>query len=360
MSKKENKADKAHIKKIKERRSYKTGLDFHDRLIKELSELCSTFEHRVYIKEMLTTIVKMGLEKTDNVDLKLVNSALKELRYSFSKFGAYRSVKKVTLFGSARSRPKDAEYKQAQEFARKIVKKNFMIITGAGPGIMEAGNKGASMEKSFGVNIKLPFEQSANKYIDGDPKLVNFKYFFTRKLTFIRESAATVVCPGGFGTLDEAFENITLFQTGKCAPRPIILLQPEGFGYWDKFLDFVRNSMLNYQFITEEDLNLFTVTSSVDEAVDVITEFYHVYHSIRNIGKEVVIRINRPISKKTLTYLNKKFSSYYDGSLIMRDALDEELIKGEFPELPRLVFQFKYIDFSALKLMIDAINKDDT
>ena len=334
-------------------------MEWHDRKIKDLTELCATFEHQPYIREILTTVVKMGLEKTDNVDLKLVNTALKELRYSFLKLSAYRSIRKVTVFGSARSAPDSSEYLMAEEFSRKICDHDYMVITGAGPGVMEAGNKGAGRDRSFGVNIELPFEQSANPYIDNDHKLINFNYFFTRKLIFIKESCATVVFPGGFGTLDEAFENMTLFQTGKSSPRPIIFLEPEGMGFWKEGIEFIEKSLLKNNFISESDMDIFHVCTDVDEAIKIIRKFHSVYHSIRNVGAKTVLRLEHRLSDDLMVEIQEKFSSMFKGDTLEQcEALPQEIEKGEFVELPRLAFEFEHRDYGQLKGLIDLINRD--
>ncbi|MFA4989025.1 MAG: LOG family protein, partial [Candidatus Omnitrophota bacterium] len=191
-------------------------------------------------REILSTALKLGRESGDRGDLKLVNNALKELRYSFKIFSPYRKVKKVIIFGSARSKDSSAEYRMAEEFSRQMSARGYMIVTGGGPGVMEAGNRGAEPGREFALNIRLPFEQKPNPYIDEKDKIINFKYFFTRKLTFVKETDATALFPGGFGTLDEGFEMITLMQTGKSRPRPIILMEPEGSNYWSSWMNFVK------------------------------------------------------------------------------------------------------------------------
>jgi uncharacterized protein (TIGR00730 family) len=214
---------------------YRTGDKSIDGLISELTARAGSGESECLLHEVLTTAVKLGKESHDKGDLKLVNSALKELRYSFKIFAPYRDVKKVVIFGSARSKPASPEYKMAEEFTRTLTNKGYMIVTGGGSGVMEAGNKGARRGKEFALNIRLPFEQKPNPYIDEKDKIINFKYFFTRKLIFIKETDATALFPGGFGTHDEAFEMLTLVQTGKARPRPIVLMEPKGSGYWRGF-----------------------------------------------------------------------------------------------------------------------------
>lgn len=345
---------------MKERikKGYKTGLEEHDALIERLAELCALPEDKDLIKEILTTGVKLGLEKANHPDLKLINSALKELRYSFKIFSSYRDIRKVAVFGSTKSKKGSPEYKLAEEFSRRIVKERYMVITGAGSGIMEAANKGAGKEKSFGVNITLPFEQTPNPYIVKEgTKLINFKYFFTRKLIFIKESDATVLFPGGFGTNDEGFEVLTLFQTGKTPPRPIILIEPEGFNYWERYMDFLKKGMLKNNFIRDVDFKLFALVKDVDEAVGKIVKFYSVYHSLRYVGDLTVLRLNSPLPEYKLKDLRRDFQDILlDGNLEQRDALEEEVKDLDNLTLPRLIFRFDKKSFGRLQEMIDAIN----
>ena len=251
-------------------RNYRTGNEETDGLISRLAGLCGSPETEYLLHEILTTAVKLGKESGDRGDLKLVNNVLKELRYSFKIFTPYRSVKKVVIFGSARSKKNSAEYKMAERFAEKITKKGYMIVTGGGPGVMEAGNKGAGAGREFALNIRLPFEQKPNPYIDEKDKIINFKYFFTRKLIFVKETDATVLFPGGFGTNDEGFEMLTLIQTGKSRPRPIILAEPGGSVYWRGWMRFVKRQLCKKGFIDKQDLSLFHIAKSADEAINKI------------------------------------------------------------------------------------------
>jgi uncharacterized protein (TIGR00730 family) len=339
---------------------YDTGLKEADALIEKLTDMCVQPEDRELLREIMTTAIKLGLEKTDHGDLKLINSALKELRYSLKIFAPYRRIRKVTVFGSARSKDDSPEYRMSEEFSKKIVEKGYLVITGAGPGVMEAGNKGAGPGKSFGVNIKLPFEQRANPYISSDEsKLINFKYFFTRKLIFVKESHATVLLPGGFGTNDEFFEVVTLFQTGKTLPRPIIMLEPKEYNYWERCLAYVKKSMLEHGFISKENLKFFTFTKSVDKAVDEIVRFYRNYHSLRYVGDLTSLRLNRTLSETKLNDLNRDFQDILvNGGIEQRGALEEEVRNNDYPELPRIVMRFDKRSFGRLKEMIDAINGD--
>ncbi len=338
---------------------YKIGDKSVDGLINDLTcESCST-ETEAILREIITTAVKLGRESDDKGDLKLVNNTLKELRYSFKIFAPYRQVKKAVIFGSARSKPSSAEYKMAEDFARKITGKGYMVVTGGGPGVMEAGNKGANMGMEFALNIRLPFEQKPNPFIYEKQKIISFKYFFTRKLIFIKETDATVLFPGGFGTNDEGFEMLTLIQTGKSKPRPIIMMEPAGSTYWEVWKRFVNNELLRNGYIEKEDLSLFRIVNTADEAIRLIEEFYRVYHSIRYVSGRTVLRLNRKISDKTLAAINRKFKGILtEGEIKLSPPLKEEIEKGEYPHLPRLVMYFDFHSYGKLTDMIHFINRD--
>ena len=340
-------------------KEYEIGDIAIDGLIKELAARAGSAENGRLLRQIVTTAVKLARESSDRGDLKLVNNTLKELRYSFKIFSPYRAVKKVVIFGSARSKKRSAEYKMAEEFAKRLTGKGYMIVTGGGPGVMEAGNKGAGPGMQFALNIRLPFEQKPNPYIDEKDKLINFKYFFTRKLIFIKETDATALFPGGFGTNDEGFEMLTLIQTGKSRPRPIVLVEPKGSTYWRVWKRFVDRELLKNGYISKEDYNLFRIVKSVDEAVGYIDDFYKVYHSIRYVSGLTVLRLNREISGKTLRLINREFKDILTGGDIrLSPPLAEEIQKGEYPDLPRLVMNFNLCDYGRLCEMINVINKD--
>src|SRR3989338_8072987 len=288
-------------------KEYEIGDEAIDSAISELAKKISSPENERLLREILTTAVKLGRESNDKGDLKLVNNALKELRHSFRIFAPYRDVKKVIIFGSARSKKTSAEYKMAEEFTKKLTQKGYMIVTGGGSGVMEAGNKGAEAGKEFALNIRLPFEQKPNPYIYEKDKIINFKYFFTRKLIFVKETDATALFPGGFGTNDEGFEMLTLIQTGKSKPRPIVLMEPKGSTYWAAWKHFVDSQLVKNGFIQKEDFNIFRIVKTVDEAIKYIEDFYRVYHSIRYVAGLTVLRLNKEISGKTLKLINQKF-----------------------------------------------------
>ena len=338
---------------------YGTGDAKIDNLINELARSSATAETEYLLREIITSAVRLGNDSADKGDLKLVNSALKELRYSFKIFTPYRNVKKAIIFGSARSQDTSAEYRMAEEFSRKIAQKGYMIVTGGGPGVMEAGNKGAEPGKEFALNIRLPFEQKPNPYINEKDKIINFKYFFTRKLIFIKETDATALFPGGFGTNDEGFEALTLIQTGKSKPRPIVLMEPEGSTYWADWKRFVDKQLLGNGYINKQDFNLFCTAKSPDEAVKYIEEFYKIYHSIRYVSGLTVIRLNRVICEKTLNFLNREFKDILTkGEIRFSPPTKEEIQNKEYLDLPRLVMDFNFHDYGRLCEMIRAINAD--
>jgi hypothetical protein len=344
---------------IKMTKEYKVFDKAADESIIKLVKLCSSAGTESLMQEILTTCVKLGMESHDIGDLKLINNCLKELRYSFKIFSPYRNVKKAIIFGSARSGKDSAEYKMSEEFAGKITKKGYMVVTGGGPGVMEAGNKGAGPGKDFALNIRLPFEQKPNPYLDERERLINFKYFFTRKLIFIKETDATTLFPGGFGTNDEGFEALTLIQTGKSRPRPVVLMEPKGSTYWESWLRFVKEQLVKNGFINKYDLKLFQVARSADEAVKYIENFYSVYHSLRYVSGLTVLRLNRPLSDKALKSINLEFKDILsEGRILASSALKEELEKAEYPDLPRLVMKFNLRDYGRLFELIRAINED--
>jgi uncharacterized protein (TIGR00730 family) len=328
-------------------------------LIDELARICGNAETDYLLREIITSAVRMGKECSDKGDLKLVNSALKELRYSFKVFSPYRNVKKAIIFGSARSRNTSAEYKMAEEFSRKIAQKGYMIVTGGGPGVMEAGNKGGIPGKEFALNIRLPFEQKPNPYINEKDKVINFKYFFTRKLIFIKETDATALFPGGFGTNDEGFEALTLIQTGKSKPRPIVLMEPKGSTYWADWKRFVNKQLLKNGYIEKHDLSLFSTAKTADEAVKFIENFYKVYHSVRYVSGLTVLRLNRVLSEKTLALINDEFKDILtSGEIRPSSPVEQELENKEYLDLPRLIMNFDFRSYGRLCEMIRVINSD--
>jgi uncharacterized protein (TIGR00730 family) len=306
---------------------------------------------------ILRTVVKLAEDNATRGDLKIINRALQELRHAFKVFTPYRHVRKVSIFGSTRVQENSPYYDLARDTAKQITQAGFMIITGAGPGIMQAGHEGAGREKSFGVNIRLRSLQDANRFIRDDPKLMNFHFFFSRKLTFVKESDAVVIFPGGFGTHDELLEAITLVQTGKSQTVPIVLVDlPEGT-YWSRWWEFLQDDVLRRGYISEREMNLFKIVTSADAAVEEITRFYRNFHSYRFVKKDLVIRLNNPPTAVLIDRLNDEFADILANRQIRQSAyLPEEADDPATHELPRLLVRFKQEDFARLRQMIDVIN----
>jgi uncharacterized protein (TIGR00730 family) len=310
------------------------------------------------VKELLSGVLRLHDSHLEALDLKIVNRTIKELRHAFRVFRGYRDRRKVSIFGSARTVPDDPNYRLAAEFARKIVEEGFMVITGGADGIMRASQEGAGRENSFGVNIMLPFEQGPNATIADDPKLVTFKYFFTRKLIFQKEANAIALFPGGFGTHDEGFEILTLAQTGKSDPQPIVCLQAPGCDYWDDWHAFITKQLLARQLLSPEDLSLYKIVNSADEAVVEITNFYRRFHSIRYVGRQLVMRLTQSISPAEVAALHDQFSDLLsEGTFELRGHLPEELDEPELTGLPRLTFVSNRRSASRLRQLIDHLNR---
>lgn len=340
-----------------QKRQYVTRREDIDREIEAFARKYSDPETMELFRQILTTVMKMDLDRAEEVDVRLINIALKELRHSFKIFSKYRDVPKVTLWGSARSSPNSAEYKMAQEFARRLTEEGFMVITGGGRGVMEAGNRGAG-GKSFGVNINLPRIQPANPYLAKGEKLIEFRYFFTRKLVFVKESAATALFPGGFGTMDEGFEILTLFQTGKTAPRPIVMLEPPHSHFWRSWLSFVKKELLRPGYISKDDLNIFQVVRSVEQGVEEIVNYYRVYHSVRFVGPQTIIRLKKYLPPSALAELNRDFSDLLvSGKIEECGATSEEARDKDLTDLPRLALNYDRHNFGRLNEMIRRINE---
>ncbi len=313
------------------------------------------------IEEMIETALRFGKDKAGVGELKLYNRSLRELRYASSVFGKYQGIRKVAVFGSARTRPEAEEYKLAREFARRFVQQDWMVITGGGDGIMGAAQEGAGAEKSFGLNIQLPFEQKANEWIEGDAKLINFRYFFTRKLNFVKETHAFALFPGGFGTHDEGCEVLTLIQTGKSPIVPIVLLDRPNGHYWETWRRFVVNDLLDQKLISPSDLNLFKVTHDIEAAIAEILQFYKNFHSYRWVQKRMVIRVNKRLTDAALAKLNKDFDALLAADRITQSAaLPEESDDAHLAHFHRIVLTPHRRDFGTIRLLIDAINTAET
>ncbi len=317
----------------------------------------SSVDSQDIFRVMRHTIDRLEKDKTSRGDLKILSRTLRELRYAFTVFRPYRRRRKVTIFGSARTQPDHPEYQAAVELGRRFAGHGWMVITGAGGGIMEAGHRGAGREASMGLNIMLPFEQSANPYIDGDAKLVTMKYFFTRKLMFVKECSAVICLPGGFGTIDEAFETITLMQTGKQTMLPLVLVDHPGGSYWKDMGEFIKRQLLGNAMISPADVNLYKITNSVDEAMEEVLDFYRVYHSMRYVNDRVVMRLKQELSEEHLEQIQAKFSDIVvDGTFQQRDALPAEDGEPDLADMPRLVFHFNRRSLGRLRMLINFIN----
>ncbi len=310
-----------------------------------------------YVDDLIATAQGLLSDGASVGDLKIATGALKEMRHAFKVFAAYRGVRKVSTFGSARTQTGDPVFRLAEEFSRRIADCGYMIITGAGPGIMEACQRGAGRTRSFGVNIRLPQEQSANTVIEGDPKLMTFRYFFARKLFFLKEADAVVLFPGGFGTHDEGFETLTLLQTGKTRPIPLVLLDRHRGTYWKTWQRYVEDHILRRGMVERADLTLYKVTDNVDAAVKEIVTYYQVYHSSRYVRDRLVIRLSRALPAAYVQELASEFADIIpDGVLEQRPALSVERDEPDLLHLPRLALRFHRHDFGRLRQLIDRIN----
>lgn len=309
------------------------------------------------VADIIENALKLLTDVKDTGDVRVIQTAVRELRYAYRLFAPYATKRKVSIFGSARTQPNKLEYQQAVEFGRKIVEAGFMVITGAGPGIMQAGHEGAGPENSFGANIRLPWEQGANPVIAQDKKLVTFKYFFTRKLTFIRHSDAIVLFPGGFGTMDEGYEAITLMQTGKSQLMPLVLVDRPGGTYWKTWDKQVREHLLRDALISPDDLNLYHITDNADEAVKTVTRFYRNFHSTRFVKDLFIIRLKHAPTDTALEALNEDFSDIILGPPIKRiEPTPEEREDNEHLDLQRIGFGFNRRDYGRLRQLVDVLN----
>jgi len=336
---------------------HRTGDPELDRRIVDLLDAAGATDDRDQLFEILASATLLSRDHADRLDLKITNAALKEMRAAFKMFVPFHGRPKVTIFGSARTTPDDPLYQQARAAAHALAGKGWMVVTGAGPGIMEAGVEGAGIDSAIGVNIRLPFEQEASEFIAGD-RLVSMKYFFTRKLMLMKESEAFVALPGGFGTLDETFELLTLVQTGKAVPVPIVLLDTPSGRYWDSFGRFLDDAVLANGMIDPEDRRLYRITDDVDEAVAEIAGFYRNFHSLRWVGSRMVIRLRASPTKAEVAALNRDYGDLLLGGRIERtDPLSPEVSGQDHLDLPRLALRFDPRRYGRLRMLIDALNE---
>ncbi|MBA3274084.1 MAG: TIGR00730 family Rossman fold protein [Chthoniobacterales bacterium] len=324
-----------------------------DELVAELAKV----DEGDIVGEVVINALKLLRDQTNRGDIKLINKSLKELRYALKIFAPYRDVRKVSIFGSARTLESHDDYKQAAVFGKQMAGAGWMVITGAGGGIMAAGHGGAGAEPSFGLAIRLPFEQATNPFIANDPKLINFKYFFTRKLMFVRSSHAIALFPGGFGTMDEGFEVLTLVQTGKCVPMPIVFVDRPGGDFWASWQEYVKNHLLASKLISPEDLHLYKMTDNIETAVQEVTKFYRNFHSVRYTRDEIVLRLQHKPTEEQLDVINTRFADIKPrGAFRATGPLPVERDEPTLNNLHRLAFPFNRRDHGKLRMLIDYLN----
>ncbi len=336
--------------------AYDLGNTDLDERLQQLVGDASENDNKDLIAELVTTVLKLHRDGATRGDLKMINTAVKEMRYSNLVFSRHEEPK-VTIYGSARTQEGDPNYEMTVSFAKLMTSHGWGVITGAGPGIMEAGNKGAGSNNSYGVNIRLPFESAANEYLD-ENRTVNFKYFFTRKLGFVKESNAFVILPGGFGTLDETFELLTLIQTGKSDLHPIVLLEAEGTGYWEPVIRFIMDNQLAAGLISESDLSLFTHTTDPQMACDHILEFYTNYHSQRYAGGRLILRVRETPTDADLASLNEDYADIVaEGRIERAEPTQTEIDDDDALHCERVSFVFDRRHFGRLRQLIDRLNE---
>ncbi len=335
-----------------------TGLPECDRLIDELVKAADISAQADQFREMLATVVGLALDKPGTGDIRQFNKTMKELRHALAVFAPYRGIRKISVFGSARTPSSRPEFQAAREFSRLMMESGYMIITGGGDGIMGAGQAGAGRERSFALNIKLPFEQAPNEVIQGDPKLINFSYFFTRKVTFVKNSHAIALFPGGFGTMDEGFEALTLIQTGKAPIIPLVFIDAPKGNFWHTFERYLREHLLLDKLISPEDFHLFKITRDIEEARAEVLTFYKNFHSYRYVRDQLVLRMHRAIPDEARRQLRDDFADIITaGELIACPALREEINEPELAQMPRLCLSFNRHNHGRLRQLIDRINE---
>lgn len=327
-------------------------------LVKQLLDQAGAERNRDVLAEIIRTAYELAGDDADRLNLKITRDALKEMRAAFRMFAPYEEIRKVTVFGSARTHPSDPLYEQAKVLARKLAEAGWMVVTGAGPGIMEAANVGAGRDRSIGINIRLPFEEGISDLFAGSDKLVSMKYFFTRKLMLIKESSGFVSLPGGFGTLDETYELLTLFQTGKATPSPLVLLDVKGLGYWEGWQRFVDEQLKAGGLVSAGDSNLYLITDDVDEAVAEVRGFWRNYHSMRWVGGRLVVRLQAEPTAKEIAELNEEFADLVtEGAIEATPPLQAEVSDRDELDRPRLVMQYDVRKGGRFRSLIEALNR---
>jgi uncharacterized protein (TIGR00730 family) len=327
------------------------------RRIQELIAYKGCGHNQELVADIIDNALKILHDVEDRGDVRVIQTAVRELRYAFKTFAPYVNKRKVTVFGSARTKPEEPEFKQALEFGRKMAAMEWMVITGAGPGIMQAGLEGAGVDNSFGAAIRLPHEQATNSIISGDKKLVNFKYFFTRKVTFIRQADAIALFPGGFGTMDEGYEALTLMQTGKSRLRPLVLINPPGSTFWRTWDKHVHEHLLRHKLINPEDTKIYRIFDNNDDAIKHIIRFYRNFHSMRWVKDTLVVRLRNTPSPSAVQALNEDYEGIIAGDPIrVIDPLPEEQDEVATLKLPRIAFSFNRRDYGRLRALVDSLN----
>jgi uncharacterized protein (TIGR00730 family) len=335
-----------------------TGRPELDRRIDEILDEAGVVSNRDQLRDLMGNVVRMANGHADRLDLKIANAALREMRAGFEIFAPYRHVPKATMFGSARTLPTDPLYVQARDLASLLARMGWSTVTGAGPGIMAAGLEGAGPEHSFGINIRLPFEQAANQFIVSDPKLVSMKYFFTRKLLLVKESDGYTALPGGFGTLDEVFELLTLHQTGKAQPAPVVLLEVPGGSYWKAWERFLVDEVSTRGLISAGDTSLFLITDDVTEAAAELLGFYRNYHSLRWVGDRLIARLQAAPTPAEVAALSEEFAPILPkgGLQLLAGPTQVEAREDDNVKLARVALGFDRMSYSGLRRLIDALN----
>ncbi len=307
---------------------------------------------------IIASATRMINGAASSLDVKIAGTALEEMTRAFEMFAPYRDTRKVTIFGSARTTADNPIYSVTARTARELARAGYMVVTGAGPGIMEAGMIGAGRENSIGVSIRLPFETGANSVIAGDEKYVSMRYFFTRKLMLVKESHAFLCLPGGFGTLDETFELLTLAQTAKSVPVPIVFLEVPGDPFWTPLMKVMEPLLLAHGLISPSDVSLYRITDDVQEAVDEVVGFYRNYHSIRFVNNRLYMRVHRRIPDADFAAMSREFSHLAtDGVIEQTVATPDETRDNDVVDLHRISLDYAAKGFADLRPLIDAVNR---
>ncbi|MFL6206253.1 MAG: TIGR00730 family Rossman fold protein [Acidimicrobiales bacterium] len=328
-----------------------------DDVVQQLLEASGATANRDVLRDILRTAAGLAGDGADRLDLKITAAALKEMRAAFAMFEPLKGSPKVTIFGSARTSPEDPLYEQARRLAEHLADAGWFVITGAGPGIMQAGAEGAGPERAIGISIRLPFEEQPSDLLAGGDRVVAMKYFFTRKLMLIKESSAFVCLPGGFGTQDETFELLTLLQTGKATPAPVVLLDVPGGTYWTSWVSYLDAELVAKGLVSPDDHELFLATDDVDEAVARIQQFWRSYHSIRWVGDRLVIRLRHRPTPDEVADLNERFGDLLvDGAIELSEPLAAEVADRDELDLARLVMRYDARRAGRLHGFIDALN----